>query len=108
MVKCRPPGNRDPTDNELKACSHFLDEQLQVIKPKIIIPLGRFAMSYMFNKYGLPEQKISNAHGKQFKINTLFGQIILIPMYHPAAGLYQGSTKQKIIEDWKNIRDIIK
>jgi len=104
MVKCRPPGNRDPTNQELDACSPFLDEQLSVIKPEVIIPLGRFAMSYMLDKYHLPNGRISELHGKIFNVNTLFGSLKLIPMYHPAAGLYQGSTKEKIIDDWKNLR----
>ena len=107
LVKCRPPGNRDPTEEEINACAHFLDEQLSVVRPRVIVTLGRFSSEYIFQKYGLKWGKISDMHGKVFNIHTLFGLLLIIPMYHPAAGLYHGETKKKIEEDWAALKELL-
>ena len=91
IVKCRPPGNRDPEENEIKKCVPYLDRQISILKPKIICPLGRFSSGYILNKYGFEMKSISRVQGKIFK-----GEIIIIPMYHPAAALYHGEWKGEI------------
>lgn len=92
VVKCRPPGNRDPLPEELQACSGYLDEQIQAINPQVVVTLGRFSMAKF-----LPNFKISEIHGQASMIN---GRMI-VPMFHPAAALHQPSLKPQVIEDFK-------
>lgn len=91
VVKCRPPGNRDPLPEELAACDAYLERQIEIIAPKIIITLGRFSM----NKF-LPEAKISLVHGQMRRVGNRF----IIPMYHPAAALHQPKWKPQILADF--------
>jgi len=95
MIKCRPPQNRDPLPDELTACSPWLDQQITTIKPKVIVTLGRFSMAKM-----LPGAKISEVHGKVYE-NPPF---IVIPLYHPAVGLYKASMKETLLQDFKSIK----
>ncbi len=92
VVKCRPPGNRDPLPEELQACGGYLDEQIQAINPQVVVTLGRFSMAKF-----LPNFKISEIHGQASMIN---GRMI-VPMFHPAAALHQPSLKPQVIEDFK-------
>ncbi len=94
VVKHRPPGNRDPLPSEIKACFPYLSRQIEVIKPKLIVLLGRHAVSQF-----LPEFKISRVHGQPKRKN---GQIYL-PLYHPAAALYNAFMKETLISDFKKI-----
>ena len=99
IVKHRPPNNRDPSPEEISACQPFLTKQLEIIKPKIVVTLGRFSMNYF-----LPTEKISTAHGKSYQLD----RYILYPVYHPAAGLRNPSMKKQLLEDFLEIPDIIK
>lgn len=101
IVKCRPPGNRDPELPEVEMCTKlYLYKQIEIIKPKIIVPLGRHAM-YRF----LPETfKISEVHGKPFRRK---GQVYF-PLYHPAAALYNGSMRNTLIADFKKMPFVLK
>jgi len=100
IVKCRPPLNRDPFPKEIEACLPYLERQIKVIKPKLIITLGRHAM-YQF----LPDNlKISQVHGKPFRRHDQ----VYLPLYHPAAALYHGSLREIIIKDFKKIPLILK
>ncbi len=92
VVKCRPPGNRDPLPDELSACSRFLDRQIEVINPCVIVTLGRISMG----KY-LPNARISEVHGKPIWVQDR----LVVPMYHPAAALHQPSLKPVIIADFR-------
>src|SRR3989337_1301407 len=80
IVKCRPPGNRDPQLPEIEECAKYLDRQIEAINPKVIVTLGRFSMARF-----IPEARISTVHGRARTIN---GRVI-VPMYHPAAALHQ-------------------
>ena len=104
IVKYRPPNNRDPKPLEKADCSKWLYEELNLIKPKLIIFLGRHSMNNFF-----PELKISDAHGKvihkKFKyINTEY----FLPLYHPAAALYNGGMREVLIKDFKIVPKILK
>lgn len=99
VVKCRPPGNRDPLPEELAACSEYLDRQVNAIDPKVIVTLGRFSMA----RY-IPDVKISNVHGKAKWVD---GRLI-IPMYHPAAALHQRSLMSAIEQDFARLPEWIK
>jgi DNA polymerase len=88
VVKCRPPENRDPLPGEILACSKWLDRQIEIIKPKVIVTLGRYSMARYF-----PGESISKIHGRAKRI----GGTIYFAMYHPAAALHQANLR-KIIE----------
>lgn len=99
IVKYRPPGNRDPKQEEREAFTPYLLKQIEVIKPKLVVLLGRHAMSVF-----LPELAIGTAHGQiQRKDNKVF-----LPLYHPAAALYNGSLRQTLVEDFSKIPKILK
>ncbi len=94
VVKCRPPGNRDPLPDELAACGIYLEAQIEAIDPSIIVTLGRFSMSRFF-----PGAKISAVHGQMQKI----GERFVIPMFHPAAALHQAALKPSILGDFAKL-----
>jgi len=107
ILKCRPPNNRSPLKTEIDACTEHLDKQIDLIQPKIMVPMGNFACSYIFEKFGLKYDKISNVHGKLFQINTIFGNVKIIPMYHPAVATYNPDTKNTLLADFKSIKKAI-
>ena len=98
VVKCRPPGNRDPLPEEVDACRPWLDQQIEIIKPKLIVLLGRHSMDRF-----LPNQKISIDHGKPKRHN---GQVYF-PIYHPAAALYRNSLLEDLEKDFKKIPKVL-
>lgn len=91
IVKYRPPNNRDPSQVEKDAFWPYLVRQLEIIQPKVIITLGRHSMEYF-----LPGAKISEIHGEPQKV----GEWLIIPLYHPAAALYNGSMRETLINDF--------
>lgn len=94
VIKCRPPGNRDPQPDELAACSDYLDRQIASIQPKIIVTLGRFSMARYF-----PGASISRIHGQHKRV----GNVTVLPMLHPAAALHQPKWRSAIEEDFKKL-----
>ncbi len=98
VLKCRPPGNRDPLPAEIDACRDYLDSQIEMIDPLVIVTLGRFSLSKFF-----PQAKISRVHGQSREI----GGRMLVPMYHPAAALHQQSLRETIVEDFRRLPSII-
>ena len=102
IVKYRPPNNRDPLPEEKKAFWPYLLEQLQIIEPKIVVTLGRHSMEYF-----LPGQYISKIHGQPKRIQLDGHKIVIIPLYHPAAALYNGSMRQTLIDDFMRMPEII-
>ncbi len=109
IVKDRPPENRDPTPEEIKLYAPFLDEQIEIIQPRVIATLGRFSMSYIMNHLGLSAQvgQISELHGKEFVAKTDYGSVTVIPLYHPAVALYDGSNKATILSDFQVLKKYI-
>lgn len=99
IIKCRPPGNRDPQPDEIEACRSWLDQQIAVIEPKIIVTISRFALARWF-----PNKKIGEIHGKARR----FGDLVVVPFYHPAAALHQNSLRRTIEEDFKKLPEYIK
>ena len=98
VIKCRPPGNRDPLPEETEACKPFLDQQIDLIHPKLVVTLGRFSMARAF-----PKARISHIHGQPRKI----GGVVYYPMYHPAAALHQPSLRRTVEEDMRRIPELI-
>lgn len=107
VVKCRPPNNRDPTEEEINACSPYLDKQIDIIRPKIIVPLGRHSMTYILKKFSFEPEPISKIHGKIFEARTLFGKIIIMPMYHPAVALYKPQLREELEKDFKKLKETL-
>mgnify|MGYP003394560893 CR=1 FL=1 len=110
IVKDRPPENRDPKPEEVKIYGPFLDRQIEIIKPQVIATLGRYSMKYIMEKFGLGEKvgSIGELHGKEFPTETDYGPISIIPLYHPAVALYDGSNKQTLLNDFKVLEKYIK
>lgn len=106
VVKCRPPGNRDPTDEEIESCSPYLDEQIEAIKPGVICTLGKFATGYILSSYGFEMEPISRIHGRIYAVPVAMMKII--PMYHPAATIYNPSLKGQFLEDMAVVAGAIK
>jgi uracil-DNA glycosylase family 4 len=96
VVKCRPPGNRDPEPAEMEACSHFLDAQIEIIRPDVILILGRHALARLLPGAG----GISGLHGRK----VVRGDRLYVPLYHPAAALYQGSLMRTLEDDMLRVR----
>jgi uracil-DNA glycosylase len=99
VIKCRPPQNRDPQPEELEACKPYIDQQIELIHPKVIITISRFAMMRWF-----PDKKISDIHGRAKR----FDRFVVLPMYHPAAALHQPSLKRVLEEDFKRVPQVLK
>lgn len=99
IVKYRPPNNRDPLPSEIEACKEWLHEELAFIAPKLIVFLGRHSMNHFF-----PTEKISLVHGKLLKKNFVgIPTTHFLPLYHPAAALYNGGMRETLIKDFKKI-----
>ena len=99
MVKCRPPQNRDPYPGEIQACSHYLDAQIRLIRPAVIVPLGRHALARWF-----PRETITKARGRS---RTVDG-IIIFPMYHTAAVLRNPALRSAIENDFRKIAELLR
>lgn len=98
MLKCRPPNNRDPLPEEIKACQKWLDRQIELIAPKVIVPLGRHALARFF-----PRESIGKIHGTWEKREG----IIYFAMYHPAAALHQQSLRHTIEADFRKLPQLL-
>jgi uracil-DNA glycosylase len=100
VVKCRPPGNRDPLPDEIEICtSHYLQPQIKIVNPSIIVTLGRFSMGLFFKG-----AKITQIHGQMRKVDDRF----VIAMYHPAAALHQLSLRETIMADFATLPTLLK
>lgn len=103
VVKCRPPQNRDPLPEEAEACWPWLEKQIEIINPKLVVTLGRHSMERF-----LPNMKISQMHGKALRRNIPgLGSRVFYALYHPAAALYNGSMRTVLIQDFKKIPKVL-
>jgi DNA polymerase len=98
VIKCRPPQNREPLPAEIQSCRKWLDRQIEIIQPQMIITLGRYSLARYF-----PNESIGKIHGKPRKL----GDVVYYPMYHPAAALHQGSLRRTIEADMLKIPQIL-
>ena len=110
IVKDRPPENRDPHPKEIKLYTPFLLRQIDIIQPKVIATLGRYAMDFIMREYGLESKilPISAAHGKKFVSETKWGDLYIIPLYHPAVAVYNRNKLGELKEDFKILKKVIK
>jgi len=98
VIKCRPPANRDPEPVEIEACRPYLDRQIELIRPRLVVTLGRFSMARYF-----PGATISRIHGQPKRI----GSVIYYPMFHPAAALHQPTLRPTVDEDFCRIPELL-
>lgn len=110
IVKYRPPNNRDPLPEEKKAFLPYLQTQLEVIQPKVLVTLGRHSTNSF-----LPDLQISREHGHPKRVKLAFRadpdkvlEIVILPLFHPAAALYNGGLRQTLLDDFLKIPEIIK
>ena len=105
IVKDRPPGNRDPLPDEIEIYAPFLDRQIEIIKPKVVATLGRFSMQYVMSRFGLEWEldSISKLHGKVFDTKDFK----FVPLYHPAAAIYNQHLLDTLKEDFKVLKTLI-
>lgn len=107
IVKDRPPENRDPSPKEIEVYGPFLDRQIEIIRPKAIAALGRYAFGYIMNKFNLEleMEPISKAHGKSYKAEASYGPIDIIALYHPCVAVYNPNNIGNLKEDFKILKD---
>ncbi|MDT7902487.1 MAG: type-4 uracil-DNA glycosylase [Caldivirga sp.] len=99
VVKCRPPNNRDPTDEEINACKPYLIRQIAVVRPRRIVTLGRHSTRVILGLGGLRVSEISRVRGRVFRVTIAGVEVEVYPTYHPAAALYNPSIKGVLKED---------
>jgi DNA polymerase len=110
IVKDRPPDNRDPATPEIRLYQPFLLRQIEIIQPQVIVTLGRFAMDFILNQFGMAEkgQKISKLHGQLLNAHTQYGQIFVVPLYHPAVALYTRDSGEILKHDFQILKQFAK
>ena len=103
IVKDRPQENRDPLQNEIDIYGPFLDRQINIIQPKVIVALGRYAMGYIMRKFDLDLEiePISRAHGKAFKGKAGYGDIDVVILYHPCVAVYNPNNIDSLKKDFE-------
>ena len=99
VVKYRPPGNRDPLPEEKEQCMPWLMMEIALIKPRVIVPLGRHALQHFFLKLNM-----TSAHGKPQKLTD---GVTVFPIYHPAAALHNGNLRQALFDDFAALKDFL-
>lgn len=109
IVKDRPPANRDPLPEEIACYGPFLDRQIAIIKPEVIVSLGRFSMTYLLNRCELVDQlgTIGALHGRVFTGKIFDRPVKLVPMYHPAAAIYNNSLRDVLLKDFQLLRHLL-
>ncbi len=109
LVKDRPQENRDPTPEEIALYAPFLERQIEILQPKVIVTLGRYSMSYIMNSFDLGNklQPVGKIHGEEFQANAVYGPVIIVPLYHPAVALYNGGNRDTLLRDFKILKKYI-
>lgn len=99
LVKCHPPGDKNPTPAQIEACSHWLDAEVEYVSPDIIVTIGYFSTNYF-----LPGTTLEHVHGIPFKVN----ERLIIPIYHPAAGFHRPDIMLNVHLDFRTVAEIVK
>jgi uracil-DNA glycosylase family 4 len=104
IVKCRPPENRDPSTEETETCTPYLNRQISIIEPRLIVTLGKHSTDYVFSKANIPFRSITQAHGKTYELSIYGMKITVFPTFHPAAALYSAGYKDELLKDFRQLR----
>ena len=109
IVKDRPPNNRDPLKSEIDLYAPFLMRQINIIQPQVIATLGRFSMEFILKRFHAfqSSQKISQLHGRVIRVQTAYGQSSVLPLFHPAAALYNPNQRTTLEDDFQALRQFI-
>jgi uracil-DNA glycosylase family 4 len=109
VVKDRPPGNRNPRVQEIEVYVPFLLRQIEIIQPDVIATLGRFATDFILEQYGFPQQgqKIGDLHGKVLRGEAVYGEVTVVPLYHPAAAFYNPDLEDTMEEDFRALKRLV-
>lgn len=109
IVKDRPSDNRDPKPDEIALYAPFLIRQIEIIQPSVIATLGRFSMEFVMRHYGLGEEveSISSLHGKVFNVQTDYGELLIIPLFHPAVAVYGRTRMGELMKDMEALKKIL-
>lgn len=107
VLKCRPPKNRRPKSSEIRECAPHLEEQLGIIEPRIIAPMGNSAIGYIMRRYGLKRESIGKVHGRALRAEASWGRIKILPFYHPAAALYNQKLYKMLEEDFETLKGLL-
>ena len=108
VLKCHPPRNHNPNRQEIDSCIGYLYKQIEIIKPRIILTLGKFASKEIFDKFNLEFSRISELHGKIYEAETIFGAAKIIPLYHPAVACYHNEMLDVLKKDFEKLGSLIK
>jgi uracil-DNA glycosylase family 4 len=104
VVRCRPPRNREPKPDEVLTCTPYLERQIRVLQPKVIVTLGKCSTAYIFSRMGLVFESITRAHGK-IREGVVSGiQVSVFPTFHPAAALYSAKYREELTEDFQVLK----
>lgn len=108
ILKCRPPGNRDPKPEEIEACTPYLEGQIKIIKPELIATLGNFSTRFIFKRYNLRDkiQGISKIHGEVFSSGSLLDSVKILPLYHPAVVTYNPNMMDTLKQDFEQLKNV--
>ena len=103
ILKDRPPNNRDPLKNEIELYAPFLEQQLDIIQPRVIATLGRFSMEFILRRFGAYQanSRISQLHGTIIKVRASYGRAAVVPLFHPAAALYNAGQRETLEQDFQ-------
>jgi DNA polymerase len=99
VIKCRPPDNRDPLPDEIRNCNHWLERQIEIIRPRLIVTLGRYSLARFF-----PGKSIGRVHGTSYRRDS----VAYFAMYHPAAALHQNTLRETLFQDMLKIPSLLK
>jgi DNA polymerase len=105
--KCRPPGNRDPKDDEIAACHPYLERQIELLKPQVIVPMGRFAAREICRTFGLAGGKISDIHGHVLHARARHASLLVLPVYHPAVITHNPNLRPELDADFARLKKVL-
>jgi len=109
VVKDRPPGNRDPKAEEIKIYKPFLLRQINIIQPKVIATLGRFALQLVLDEFDVAQRGpgLGDLHGQPMKTQAHYGEMVVLPLYHPAAVFYNPDLRETLMQDFKRLSEYV-
>jgi len=107
LVKCRPPNNRRPKRAEIGSCEPYLVEQLEIIKPRVIAPMGNSPLGFFLRRYELGRAVIGDVHGEEFLVDESWGRVTLFPLYHPAAAIYNRGLTEALEDDMERLAGLM-
>jgi len=107
VIKCFLPKNK-ATEDQVKSCTPYLDQQIEIIQPRLIVALGNVAACYLLGKFGLGCESMEKIHGRVYEVSSLTLNLSIIPMYHPASALRNPGLRDRLVEDWRELGRIIR